>query len=89
MKFTRAQLEKSKKRKSIDTEDDAWAGYKPKYVKNLIQRVNRYYDEQPRQGKVISPEEVPPNYTMDWTKVDPKVVTKPRKSKSQGRHIWI
>ena len=41
-RFTDAELSKDRKRASFDTEDDAWAGYKPKFVKSPVNRVWKF-----------------------------------------------
>ena len=40
--FTDSQLSRQKKRAHIDTEDDAWAGYKPKFIKTPVNRVWKF-----------------------------------------------
>lgn len=40
------ELRRNKRRKSYDTEQDAWAGYKPKFIKSPVTHIWKY-NKQP------------------------------------------
>ena len=89
--LVRQQSVKGKRRKQVDTTDDAWAGYKPKFVKSPVQRIWRYnWHKSPPKSSI--PHGPPPKKKSsaklgeEYKTVTPKVVTRPELI--MGKSYW-
>lgn len=84
------QSEKGKRKTQADTTRDAWAGYKPKFVKSPVQRIWRYnWHKSPPKSTLPKPEiktKKPTKPGEEYNEVTSRVITRPELI--TGKSYW-